>query len=81
MGASVKEIINSRPGQIAFSIILGIGLASFFRKACNSRNCIVFKAPSPKKVEKNVYSYGDKCYKFKANATQCDKSKKIVEYA
>ena len=46
MGVNVKNIINSRPGQISISIILGVGLASFFRKACNSRNCLVFQAPS-----------------------------------
>ena len=81
MGVNVKHIINSRPGQISISIILGVGLASFFRKACNSRNCLVFQAPSPEEIDGKVYSYGNKCYSFKSSATQCDKSKKIIEYA
>ena len=81
MGVNVKHIINSRPGQISISIILGVGLASFFRKACNSRNCLVFQAPSPEEIDGKVYSYGNKCYSFKSTATQCDKNKKIIEYA
>tara|TARA_B100001142_G_C13847331_1_gene466798 strand:- start:281 stop:541 length:261 start_codon:yes stop_codon:yes gene_type:complete len=81
MGVNVKNIINSRPGQISISIILGVGLASFFRKACNSRNCLVFQAPSPEEIDGKVYSYGNKCYSFKSSATQCDNSKKIIEYA
>ena len=81
MGVNVKNIIKSRPVQISISIILGVGLASFFRKACNSRNCLVFQAPSPEEIDGKVYSYGNKCYSFKSSATQCDKSKKIIEYA
>ena len=81
MGVNVKNIINSRPGQISISIILGVGLDSFFRKACNSRNCLVFQAPSPEEIDGKVYSYGNKCYSFKSTATQCDKNKKIIEYA
>ena len=81
MGVNVKHIINSRPGQISISIILGVGLVSFFRKACNSRNCLVFQAPSPEEIDGKVYSYGNKCYSFKSTATQCDKNKKIIEYA
>ena len=62
MGVNVKNIINSRPGQISISIILGVGLASFFRKACNSRNCLVFQAPSPEEIDGKVYWYVNKCY-------------------
>ena len=81
MKTKIQELLHSKSGKYIFSIILGIGLASLFRKACNSRNCLVFKAPEFEDIKNNVYSYGNKCYKFTPTATKCDKNKKIVEFA
>ena len=81
MKINVKELLHSKAGKYMFSIILGIGLATLFRKACNSRNCLIFKAPPVSKIANNIYSYGNKCFKFIPNATKCDKNKKIVKFA
>ena len=81
MKTKIQELLHSKAGKYMFSIILGIGLASLFRKSCNSRNCLVFKAPPIANITNNIYNYGNKCYKFTPNATKCDKSKKIVKFA
>ena len=31
--------------KIVVSIILGLGIATLFRKVCNHRNCIIIKGP------------------------------------
>jgi len=68
----MMKLIHTNNGRYAISFILGIGLASLFRKVCNDRNCLVFKAPSLEEVTKNTYAYGDKCYTFKEQPTKCN---------
>jgi hypothetical protein len=63
------------------SIILGLGLATFFRKMCSGKNCIVSKAPPLEEIEDKIYKFDDKCYKLEKNAENCNKSKKIVSFA
>ena len=77
----VKRLLNGKFSKYVISAIIGIGLATLFRKACNSRNCLVFKAPTIDKIKNQVFKYNEKCYKFKENAQSCDKNKKIVEIA
>jgi hypothetical protein len=63
--------IHTKNGQYIISFILGVGIASLFRKICRDRNCLVFKAPDFDEVTKNVYTYGEKCYSFKKNSVTC----------
>ena len=49
----VVRMLHTNNGKYAISFILGMGLASLFRKVCNDRNCIVFKAPSLEEINKN----------------------------
>ena len=37
----IKRLLHGRFSKYVISAILGIGLATLFRKACNSRNCLV----------------------------------------
>ena len=71
MKIPIKEIINSTRGKYLFSVLLGLGLATIFRKACNSRNCLLFKAPTLEKIKGKVFGYNNKCYKFVEKATSC----------
>ncbi len=80
-GLDVKNMIHSKVGNVIISILLGVGLATFFRKACTERNCMVFKAPPLKKLNGQVYKYNDKCYKFSSQATKCSKNKKNVLFS
>ena len=73
---SVFRLLHTNNGRYAISFILGIGLASLFRKVCNDRNCIVFKAPPMEEVTKNIYAYGDKCYNFKEKLRKCNPDNK-----
>ena len=72
MKFALKEFVNSTRGRYVFSILLGLGLATFFRKACSSRDCLVFKAPSFNDVKKNIYKYNNNCYKFTEQSVTCN---------
>jgi hypothetical protein len=74
------KFVHSKTGRMFMSLLLGLGLASLFRKVCSDRNCIIFRAPPLDKFKDKIYKDGNKCYKFNAVATKCDKSKKIISF-
>lgn len=77
----LKRLLHTETGKIIISIILGLGVASLFRKACKDRSCLKFQAPPLKELEKDVYRQDDKCYTYKTKATTCSAEKKTVDLA
>lgn len=80
MSGLIKKLFYTENGKIMLSIILGVGLASLFRKACSDRKqCIVFKGPDMEKVHKNIYRHDNQCYTFKEKSIKCGSAPKRVE--
>ena len=77
----LQKAIHTKWGQIIISLILGLGLASLFRKACNELNCLNFTAPKTSEVEKTIYKHANECYKFKALSKPCNKDIRSVRFA
>ena len=77
----LRRLIYGDVGKIVISIILGLGLATLFRKVCKDRDCIIFKAPDIKKIQNQIFKFDKKCYKFEENIEKCNNNKKIVEFA
>ena len=77
----LRRLIYGDVGKVVISIILGLGLATLFRKVCKDRDCIIFKAPDIKKIKNQIFKFDNKCYQFEENIEKCDKNKKIVEFA
>ena len=75
MKTKIQKLIHSPYGRVITSILLGLGLATLFRKACHDRNCIRFYAPSLSKIENNTYSFDGACYRFKPKMQSCNKNK------
>lgn len=75
------KFVHSVTGRHIMSILLGLGLATFFRKMCEGRNCIVSKAPPFEEIDDQIYKFDDKCYKLEKNAEKCNTEKKIVGFA
>ena len=71
-----KRLLNTELGRIFISILLGLGLATLFRKVCTDKSCIVFHGPVISEIDDKIYKYGDKCYKYSGNSTTCDEKKK-----
>jgi hypothetical protein len=68
----IKEIINSVRGKYVLSLLLGLGLATLFRKACKDRNCLVFKAPKMSDIKGKIFGYNNKCYKYNEKNASCN---------
>tara|TARA_B100000073_G_C23621105_1_gene528574 strand:+ start:638 stop:877 length:240 start_codon:yes stop_codon:yes gene_type:complete len=77
----LKRLIYGEPGKIIISIILGLGLATLFRKVCKDRDCIIFRAPDIKKIQNQIFKFEGKCYKFSEEIERCNSNKKIVPFA
>jgi len=77
----LSKFVHSETGRYLMSIILGLGLATFFRRMCNGKKCIISKAPPLEEIEDKIYKFDGKCYKLEKNAETCVKDKKTVAFA
>ena len=75
-----KRLLNTRIGVVFISIILGLGLATMFRKACSGKDCIHFHGPKSTEIDGKVYQFGDDCYKYTIVSAKCDATKKIIDF-
>ncbi len=76
-----EKLFRTETGKIIMSTLLGLGLATLFRKGCVGRNCLEFIAPSLEDINKKVYKYGDQCFKYETETIECDIKKKTVNFA
>lgn len=75
-----KRLLNTPLGKFFISVILGLGLATLFRKVCTDKTCIVFEGPIIGDFEDKIYKYGDKCYQYTSNTEKCEpNNKKILD--
>jgi hypothetical protein len=77
----LKRLVSSDFGIKLLSIILGLGLATLFRKVCKGRNCMIFKGPLMKDVENTTYKENNKCYQFSYDSVSCDTKKSIIDFS
>lgn len=68
----LDKILDDPIGRIIFSILLGFGLATLFRKACSGNNCVIINGPPIKEINDNVYKIDDDCYKYTPESTSCE---------
>jgi hypothetical protein len=81
MSIHLDKFLRTQSGKYLMSLLLGIGLASFFRFVCKDKNCIVFAGPPINDIKDKIYKNQGKCYKLVPTATKCAKNKKIVDFA
>lgn len=70
--SSLIKGLESPKGKILFSILLGLGIAALFRKACDNGKCVVINGPNPKDLETYFYKMDGNCYKYYHEMTDCD---------
>lgn len=71
------DIFKSKLSKIILGILWGFGLAVIFRYACLGKNCVIYKSPVPATITNNIYSFDEKCFKYKPVSTKC--TKEVVE--
>ena len=80
----IRNLLNSEIGKAFMSILLGVGLATFFREVCEDKNCIRFKGPILSDIDGRIYKHGDKCYRYDTESSgKCgaDPNRKTVDVA
>lgn len=76
---NLKRLLNTKIGVFLISLILGLGLATLFYKACDGKKCINFNGPLISEIDGKTYKYGEECYKYTVHSAPCDPLKKTVE--
>ena len=76
--SNINRLLNTETGQLFISILLGLGLATLFRKVCTDKNCIQFNGPVISEVDGKTYQFGEYCYKYELFPTKCNAMKKTV---
>lgn len=74
-----KRLLTTPTGQILISIMLGLGLATLFRKTCADEKCIVFNGPVIEDIQDKTFKHNEKCYKYKSEPGRCDSTKRIID--
>jgi hypothetical protein len=72
---SIINLLQTKNGNIIFSIILAFGLASILRIACENANLVIIKGPPIENVKNKIFSFDNKCYSYKTVNTSCNKLK------
>ena len=75
----LDKFVHSQTGKIMMSIILGIGLATFFREVCKGRHCRVISSPPMEEIEDKTYKFNNKCYTFEKNVVDCKINRNTVK--
>jgi len=77
----LSRLFNTDTGKLIVSTLLGLGLATLFRKSCVGKNCLQFKAPTLEDIKKKIYKYGENCFKYEMESNRCDSNKKSIDFA
>jgi hypothetical protein len=77
----LDKFVHSNTGKIIMSLLLGVGLATFFRSVCKGKKCRIIASPPLEEIEDQTYRFDGKCYKMEKNAIKCDNQKKTVKIA
>ena len=77
----LDKFVHSSTGKILMSIILGFGLATFFRAACKGKRCRVLSSPPMEDIEDQIYKFDGKCYKLEKSAIKCYTHKNTIKIA
>jgi hypothetical protein len=68
--------------NIIFSIVLGMALVFIVKPMCTGTGCKpIEKAPPVKEMDKKVYRYGEKCYRYTSKIVECPKTGIIESFS
>lgn len=76
-----ERFLQDNNAKYLISILIGLGIATIFRKACKNDDCFVFKGPLTSEIKDKIYSFNNKCYKFFPKSITCNSKAKQVEFA
>lgn len=80
MQVQFGKFVHTETGRILMSVILGLGLASLFRTACEGNQCRIFRAPPLEDLKDKIYKNKEGCVKYTPIATKCSYNVKTVMF-
>ena len=78
---NLDKFVHSYTGKIIMSVLLGFGLATFFRAICKGTHCRIISAPPMEEIEGQTYKFDNKCYKLEKNVIKCKKNRNTIKIA
>ena len=76
-----EKFMKDNNAKYLISILIGLGLATIFRKSCKNDDCYVFKGPYSSEILDKIYSFNDKCYKFYPKSITCNTKEQQISFA
>jgi len=80
MQMHLGKFVHTERGKIIMSILLGLGLATLFRKVCKDNDCLAFHAPPLDEFKDKIYKNNNKCVKYVPAATKCSLNAKTITF-
>jgi len=83
----LHNLLHTPRGQVVLSIILGLGLATIFRRVCKGNDCFTFIGPEQNNLRGKIFKFNsdndnkDDCYILKEELVKCDDNKKNLDFA
>jgi hypothetical protein len=68
----IEDVVKTPGGGVVISALLGLGLATVFRRACVGGTCYVVRGPSVEHVTGHVWRVDGKCFKYTPFPVECD---------
>ena len=84
LSTAVNNILYTERGRFILSIILGLGLATLFRKFCEGKNCYDFIGPEQHAIRDKVFSFdsnNNECFVMREKAIKCGNKEKTIEFS
>lgn len=84
LSTAVKNILYTDRGRFILAIILGLGLATLFRKFCNGKKCYNFIGPEQNAIRDQIFSFdsnNNECFIMREKATKCNNKSKTIQFA
>jgi hypothetical protein len=78
---SIQKFMHDNNAKYLISILIGLGIATIFRKACKNDDCYTFKGPYTTEIHDSIYSFNNKCYKFVPKNIKCKSKEKQIQFA
>jgi hypothetical protein len=73
-----KRLLTTQTGIFFISLLLGLGLATLFRKVCNDKNCIQFNGPVLADIDGKIFEEDGHCYTYTLTKETCNSNKQII---
>ena len=75
---NLSRLLNTEMGRIFISLLLGLGLATMFRKVCADGSCLEFNGQVIDEMDGKTYKFGEYCYKYELFPAQCDSKRRTL---